>query len=242
MSDLSVDSIDNFKLSLPPRKRAKTKEEKEQRRVERILRNRRAAHASREKKRKHVEYLELYVLQLEENLQALSHNFDSVSGLLTSEQRGAVSLTALKDVSELKEQIHANLNSTVGSSGKNDEDEELDDDDESPKRRKLSQSESPCEPELAPEPVFVKKEPLDESELLSVANNDVFFNYLSPISINSPINSPIDLTLKKSEDDLPHLSLDDTDDSINKGYDLMGQNSEVILLSKGYEPSSIASY
>lgn len=245
MSDLSVDSIDNFKSSLPPRKRAKTKEEKEQRRVERILRNRRAAHASREKKRKHVEYLELYVLQLEENLAALAGNFDSVSALLSAEQRGLVSLTPLKDVSDLKEQIHANLNSSVGVSGvKNDDDDDLEDDDESPKRRKLSHSESPCEPELAKEPVFVKKEPHDDSELLSVANNDVFFNYLSPISINSPINSPIDLTLKKSEDDLPHLSLDDTDDSINKGYDLMGQNSEVILLSKGYEhePSSIASY
>ncbi|OWB77115.1 hypothetical protein B5S32_g1275 [[Candida] boidinii] len=53
---------------LPPRKRAKTAEEKEQRRVERILRNRRAAHASREKKRKHVEYLELYVNNLENGI------------------------------------------------------------------------------------------------------------------------------------------------------------------------------
>lgn len=44
--------------SLPPRKRAKTKDEKEQRRIERIMRNRQAAHASREKKRKHLEELE----------------------------------------------------------------------------------------------------------------------------------------------------------------------------------------
>lgn len=44
--------------SLPPRKRAKTKDEKEQRRIERIMRNRQAAHASREKKRKHLEDLE----------------------------------------------------------------------------------------------------------------------------------------------------------------------------------------
>jgi hypothetical protein len=44
--------------SLPPRKRAKTKDEKEQRRIERIMRNRQAAHASREKKRKHVDDLE----------------------------------------------------------------------------------------------------------------------------------------------------------------------------------------
>lgn len=44
--------------ALPPRKRAKTKDEKEQRRIERIMRNRQAAHASREKKRRHLEELE----------------------------------------------------------------------------------------------------------------------------------------------------------------------------------------
>ncbi|SCV02208.1 LAMI_0G16864g1_1 [Lachancea mirantina] len=48
----------NFKSTLPPRKRAKTKEEKEQRRIERILRNRRAAHQSREKKRLYLQFLE----------------------------------------------------------------------------------------------------------------------------------------------------------------------------------------
>lgn len=66
MGDVDIPS--NFKTSLPPRKRAKTKEEKEQRRIERILRNRKAAHASREKKRKHVEFLETYVLDLEKQL------------------------------------------------------------------------------------------------------------------------------------------------------------------------------
>lgn len=49
---------EDFKTSLPPRKRAKTKEEKEQRRIERILRNRKAAHHSREKKRMHLQLLE----------------------------------------------------------------------------------------------------------------------------------------------------------------------------------------
>ncbi|CCE62682.1 hypothetical protein TPHA_0D00380 [Tetrapisispora phaffii CBS 4417] len=48
----------DFKSTLPPRKRAKTKEEKEQRRIERILRNRKAAHQSREKKRLHLLFLE----------------------------------------------------------------------------------------------------------------------------------------------------------------------------------------
>lgn len=71
MSDLTELSA-NFKSTLPPRKRAKTKEEKEQRRIERILRNRKAAHASREKKRKHVEFLESYVLDLEKQLQLVN--------------------------------------------------------------------------------------------------------------------------------------------------------------------------
>ncbi|CDO95739.1 unnamed protein product [Kluyveromyces dobzhanskii CBS 2104] len=52
------DIPEDFKATLPPRKRAKTQEEKEQRRIERILRNRRAAHQSREKKRLHVQLLE----------------------------------------------------------------------------------------------------------------------------------------------------------------------------------------
>lgn len=47
-----------FNSTLPPRKRARTKEEKEQRRIERILRNRRAAHLLREKKKKYIEFLE----------------------------------------------------------------------------------------------------------------------------------------------------------------------------------------
>jgi predicted RNase H-like nuclease (RuvC/YqgF family) len=52
--------------ALPPRKRAKTKDEKEQRRIERIMRNRQAAHASREKKRRHVEELEKKCVALTE--------------------------------------------------------------------------------------------------------------------------------------------------------------------------------
>lgn len=48
----------DFKSILPPRKRAKTKEEKEQRRIERIMRNRKAARQSRERKRQYMESLE----------------------------------------------------------------------------------------------------------------------------------------------------------------------------------------
>lgn len=72
-SKISPVMLSNGKIgTLPPRKRAKTKEEKEQRRIERILRNRRAAHASREKKRRHVEQLEQYAKQLESNINAFT--------------------------------------------------------------------------------------------------------------------------------------------------------------------------
>ncbi|ANB14459.1 transcription factor HAC1 [Sugiyamaella lignohabitans] len=60
--------------SLPPRKRAKTKDEKEQRRIERIMRNRQAAHASREKKRKHVEELEKKCVVLTSENEQLQQN------------------------------------------------------------------------------------------------------------------------------------------------------------------------
>lgn len=59
----------NFKSTLPPRKRAKTKEEKEQRRIERIMRNRRAARKSRERKR-------LYMESMEEKLKIYDEIFD----------------------------------------------------------------------------------------------------------------------------------------------------------------------
>ncbi|CCF57343.1 hypothetical protein KAFR_0C03510 [Kazachstania africana CBS 2517] len=62
-----IDIPKDFKSTLPPRKRAKTKEEKEQRRIERILRNRKAAHQSREKKRLHLKFLE-YKCDLMESL------------------------------------------------------------------------------------------------------------------------------------------------------------------------------
>ncbi|CAI4451439.1 CFF_collapsed_G0017020.mRNA.1.CDS.1 [Saccharomyces cerevisiae] len=63
----------NFKSTLPPRKRAKTKEEKEQRRIERILRNRRAAHQSREKKRLHL-HVNLEKLADHEDVLTCSHD------------------------------------------------------------------------------------------------------------------------------------------------------------------------
>ncbi|ODV81388.1 uncharacterized protein CANTADRAFT_97862 [Suhomyces tanzawaensis NRRL Y-17324] len=212
-TEVTVDTDATFKSTLPPRKRAKTKEEKEQRRVERILRNRRAAHASREKKRKHVEYLESYVVQLEKNLATLQDNFDAVHKLLPAKQQASLSLAALQDLKELKDKIHSNL--TTGSK-KSENEEEDDEDDESfsstpqQKKRKLSES----------------------TDSLSVKDEkSTYYNYLSPVSINSPVNSPIDLTLTKNhsgvstEDPTPFIKLEPTN-----VYDSMGQNSAAPIM------------
>lgn len=64
----------NFKSTLPPRKRAKTKEEKEQRRIERIMRNRRAARKSRERKRLYMESMEEKLKIYDEIFQVLNVN------------------------------------------------------------------------------------------------------------------------------------------------------------------------
>ncbi|EMG47836.1 hypothetical protein G210_1715 [Candida maltosa Xu316] len=155
-STLDIDPT-TFKSTLPPRKRAKTQEEKEQRKIERILRNRRAAHASREKKRKHVEYLENYVLKLEENLNKLNTNYNTVINLLPTDQQQSIkdTLQILDDVSELKEKIHSNLNgsrksnkkSTNKDSDEDDcedvnskEDEEFIEDEPVSKKRKIDSS------------------------------------------------------------------------------------------------------
>ncbi|KAF5103136.1 hypothetical protein D0Z00_000114 [Geotrichum galactomycetum] len=70
--------------ALPPRKRAKTKDEKEQRRIERIMRNRQAAHASREKKRRHVEDLETKCVSLSSENQTLYSQIDQLSSNFNS--------------------------------------------------------------------------------------------------------------------------------------------------------------
>lgn len=255
MSEI-CDNLDaSFKSTLPPRKRAKTKEEKEQRRVERILRNRRAAHASREKKRKHVEYLESYVLKLEDNLSKLQGNFDLACGQLSVKQKAGMDVQTLDDLQDLKDKIHTNLNCTIPPNDDNDDDESSSppaEQQQMSKKRKLSShscsslidlNDSVDEEKLSDEKVSqipqIKMESNNDSnELLSITNENVYYNYLSPISINSPINSPIDLTLKKSNDDLAPLSLsNNTSDDIDslKVYDSMGQNSEEILLPRSYD-------
>lgn len=202
----------NFKSSLPPRKRARTQEEKEQRRVERILRNRRAAHASREKKRRHVEYLESYVLLMEANLAKLSDNFAAVCNLLPQDKIDSLNLPALQDLTSLKNQIHANMslnnNSTRGTKSGSVlfGDEEIDDFDsqcdfnvEGTPRIQVKKEESDDVAEaVTPQSKVVVKAEVSLPQLLSTSSSG-FFNYLLPVSINSPVNSPIDLQLKTSD-------------------------------------------
>ncbi|KAG2735800.1 hypothetical protein G9P44_002014 [Scheffersomyces stipitis] len=278
----SIPDPTTFKSTLPPRKRAKTKEEKEQRRVERILRNRRAAHASREKKRKHVEYLESYVLKLEQNLASAQSNFDTVHSLLSEHQVTQLVLQPLEDVDDLKNKIHINLSSSASrsSSTSKDEDEQDHDDEDfaeeesastsfSPqpeqKKRRISESEadsadyaaiknesqesqSEYQQQFEQPEIVVKREDVTESSLLQVKSD--YYNYLSPVSIHSPTNSPIDLTLTKNA---PALTLDNGTsttfsspeslsghpsnfkiESNHSVFDNMGQNSEVILSANGY--------
>lgn len=101
VNDIPVD----FKSTLPPRKRAKTKEEKEQRRIERILRNRRAAHQSREKKRLHLQHLERKAALLEEIL-ASPH----VAKLVKSDK----SLSGMYDEYQLMAASHGEDDTAVG--------------------------------------------------------------------------------------------------------------------------------
>lgn len=136
--DVSNTSLDTLKstttptTTLPPRKRAKTQEEKEQRKIERILRNRRAAHASREKKRRHVEYLEVYVVKLEENLQKLSSGYQQLLDKLPTQDRISIEELGLENLFELKSQIDSNLNGSRrgGSTSRKGDQVEEDDDEE----------------------------------------------------------------------------------------------------------------
>ena len=190
----------SFKSTLPPRKRAKTEEEKEQRRVERILRNRRAAHASREKKRKHVEYLEAYVLELENKLQQVQTNFDVVYAKLSPQQiadRGELSSVSV--CLDLKEKISTNL---TGSKKIEVKEEFIPSPMETPSNKRT----------------YDEVAAADDEDSMSVQDT-TYYNYLSPVSINSPINSPIDLTLTLNPESL----------SPENSYGLMEQSSAVTL-------------
>lgn len=109
----------NFKTTLPPRKRAKTKEEKEQRRIERILRNRKAAHHSREKKRMHLQLLEQKCDVMERLLASIGNLDEVVSDegrLLLQEYRSMAHSDGEKD--EVEPSATA---SSCGSGSENDQ-------------------------------------------------------------------------------------------------------------------------
>ncbi|KAI5966376.1 HAC1 [Candida pseudojiufengensis] len=207
-----------FKSTLPPRKRAKTQEEKEQRKIERILRNRRAAHASREKKRRHVEFLEIYVVKLEENLKKLQEGYHSKLEGNDEEKMEQIKLLGLEDVSKLKENIYSNLvssrrrkNSSNNNLEDDDEEEEEEDDnvDEEPiKKQQVKQETVVSEPpskkrkmnnrknsttSSTPSSIDIK---IEESEDLKIKQEEssTFFNYLSPISIHSPESNDFTLS------------------------------------------------
>lgn len=249
----------NFKTSLPPRKRAKTQEEKEQRRVERILRNRRAAHASREKKRKHVEYLESYVLALERNNQNLASNFDKLCGLVPKDKLAALDLAQLDDVSDLKGKIHENLTcnsiqtrNDVTSSGCGFESLVEADVEVKSEETDSETTFSSTVPASSPVRKQIKTEYATETTDLSLNSGSGYFTYMSPISINSSVNSPLDLRIKKSEmespnrdsslisspysnstpntPEMPVLEMESVmHGAATSGVDIMAQSSEVTL-------------
>ncbi|KAK6875008.1 Transcriptional activator HAC1 [Candida tropicalis] len=192
-----------FKSTLPPRKRAKTQEEKEQRKIERILRNRRAAHASREKKRKHVEYLENYVLKLEENLKKLNNNYNSVFDLLSNDQKSLVTpkFESLEDVTDLKEKIHANLNGSRKSNKKSkdlDDEEDLDDE---------QQQQQPQEEEEQQQPQPVSKKRKLESTINTPPPSLSSLSPMTTTTTNTSPSSP-EITLKKENihDDIMYIT------------------------------------
>lgn len=191
-----VDS--HFKTSLPPRKRAKTDEEKEQRRVERILRNRRAAHASREKKRKHVEYLEAYVLALESNMLVLVSNILKLKDNVPQDCIPC-DLETLEDLSDLKAKIHSNLSCSSGNDSCNNQSMECADSCNQLTLSSLSDEtdDSHLASKLSLGSVKVKVEETEDFSLSGTQQPKSYFNYLSPVSINSSPNSPSDFTMKQ---------------------------------------------
>src|SRR5271170_4363319 len=77
--------IPDFKIVLPPRKRAKTAEEKEQRKNERVIRNRKAADKSRQRQKAAVAELEVKTSRMETELaqlRAALSQYQSAFGVL----------------------------------------------------------------------------------------------------------------------------------------------------------------
>lgn len=229
---MSVSVDPNFKSTLPPRKRAKTQEEKEQRRMERILRNRRAAHASREKKRRHVEHLEAYVLALEKNLLLMSENVSKLS--VDASESVLSTLEQPQDLSQMKAATNtlSICLAPIPSNSISDGDLSTYEDHELVSVKLEPQS-----------PLFMAKKSippyLSTDDEILVDHSNGYYNYLSPVSLQSPV----DLTLKQE----PHSSVPSSPLSFNyssidhqhsivtlptSGPDILAQNSEVILFPR----------
>lgn len=245
---MSVSVDPNFKSTLPPRKRAKTQEEKEQRRMERILRNRRAAHALREKKRRHVESLEAYVLALEKNNSLLTLNVEKLSA--TAPKSVLATLEQPVDLSGVKASIASvpstSMDSTTCgnamspySTESSSQHNSLPSDGDISDHEQTTVKLEPLSPNLVAEKCgdngdFSNVEELDV--VGGVDSNKNFYNYLSPVSLHSPI----DLTLKQ-EPSSSLASLPSFDFSVDQNgivplptsrLDYLAQNSEVILFPR----------
>ena len=88
--------IPDFKIVLPPRKRAKTAEEKEQRKNERVIRNRKAADKSRQRQKAAVAELEVKTTQMEAELAQLRAKvayFESKYGTIQGTDVPSLNLT-----------------------------------------------------------------------------------------------------------------------------------------------------
>lgn len=205
----------NSKSILPPRKRAKTKEEKEQRRVERILRNRRAAHASREKKRKYVEHLESHIKALTNNLEKFQKNQELLIRKLNDSQISVPNLNKIElGLPEFKfdnkKFIKSNLSKDVDDGDLDVDNDDNDDIDSVNEYQEAIPEIDYDHNDHHENQSFDQDQPADQAihytsnsdsnssnsyietpELLNENLN--FINYLSPVSINSP--SPIDLSL-----------------------------------------------
>lgn len=180
--------------ALPPRKRAKTKDEKEQRRIERIMRNRQAAHASREKKRRHVEDLEKMCAslssendQLQSQVQQLKSSYSEVNdhtSFLRSKIDELVGLVeAAKKSGDMAVLETAKFMQDVDS--------------------KLTTTISPLSSQESQPPSLVNDHDSDTSS----ENGSLATPSLSSSVANSPLANSLDIMIKQEENDSVQISL-----------------------------------
>lgn len=184
MSELSIPNT--FKASLPPRKRAKTKEEKEQRRIERILRNRKAAHASREKKRRHVEFLESYVTDVESQLQLFKTLSEQLSEKFYQSGKDAVVDALISQVESLpdlnqRKMDHNKANNADDEQHQDDEDEDEEQQTVPAKGRKAKElDQQPSAKRSKKVPSSVKIEGSPEQDIPTFDMPETPESYMSP--------------------------------------------------------------